>query len=320
MTESQAVRSPALITVEKVEFDVEGSLVRGTLYLPAAGNAPFPVVVMAHGWGMVSGGDLEEYASGIAEAGMAALTFDFRHLGASEGEPRQDINPHRQVEDYRAAISYVRTRTELDPERIGVWGSSYSGGHALVVAAVDPRVKCVVAQVPTISGWRAAQLKLSASDLAGQQTAFTAEREQRFAGGDTTTIPMISADANAKVAYPGAESFDYMSAQGQICPTWRNEVTVKSLEAARTYEPGAYIERIAPKPLLMIIADADIVTPTTLQQEAYARAHHPKRLLMVPGGHYAVYTEHFQQTRTEAAEWFSRHLSDQDHAVSWRDD
>lgn len=307
MTAMMTPGSP-VIGAEPVHFTVEGSLVKGTFYTPTNRPGPFPVVVMAHGWGMVSGGDLEEYASGIVSAGLAALTFDFRHLGASEGEPRQDIDPYRQVEDYRAAISYVRTRQEVDRERIGVWGSSYSGGHALVVAAVDQRVKCVVAQVPTISGWRAAQQRLSTADLASQQEWFTEAREARFAGETGSSIPMISPNPSDKVAYPGADSYEYMSGQGQICPNWRNEVTVRSLELARTYEPGAFIERIAPKPLLMIIADADAVTPTSLQQEAYQRALHPKRLLMVQGGHYSVYTNYLEETRKAAADWFSQHL------------
>lgn len=297
-----------VVSSEKVEFRVDGSLVSGTFYTPSDSGAPFPVVVMAHGWGMVSGGDLEDYAGALVGAGFAALTFDFRHLGASEGEPRQDIDPYRQIEDYRAAISYVRTRPETDGERVGVWGSSYSGGHALVTAAVDRRVRCVVAQVPTISGWRAAQQRVSAGDLAAQQEWFNTDREARFAGANGQTIPMISADPFEKVAYPGEESYDYMSAQGRICPTWRNEVTVRSLELARTYEPGAYIQRIAPTPLLMIVADADTTTPTDLQQEAYQRARHPKRLLMVPGGHYSVYTEHFTETSKAAVEWFRQHL------------
>lgn len=302
------VAAPLGSRTEKVQFNVDGCVVQGTLHTPGGHRGPYPVVVMAHGWGMVSGGDLEDYAAVIADAGIAALTFDFRNLGASEGSPRQDIDPHRQVEDYRAAISFVRARPEIDGNRIGIWGSSYSGGHALVVAAVDPRVRCVVAQVPTISGWRAAQLKVSSADLLAQQAWFTEDREARFAGVAGKSIPMISANPIDKVAYPGTESYDYMSAQGEICSNWRNEVTVRSLELARTYEPGAFIERIAPKPLLMIIADADLITPTSLQQEAYERAHHPKRLLMVPGGHYSVYTDHFQRTSRAAAGWFSQHL------------
>ncbi|WP_255574053.1 alpha/beta hydrolase [Cryobacterium sp. TMT2-23] len=292
-----------------MEFTVEGSAIRGTFYPPAGVSGPWPVIVMAHGWGMVSGGDLEDYASAVVSKGFAALTFDFRNLGASDGEPRQEIDPHRQIEDYRAAISYVRTRSDVDGDRIGIWGSSYSGGHALVVAAIDRRVRCVVAQVPTISGWRAAQLKASMGDLAAQQQWFEQDREARFAGSPSQLIPMISPIPGEKVAYPGSDSYEYMSGQGDICPTWRNEITVKSLELARTYEPGAFIDRIAPTPLLMIAADRDTVTPTALQQEAYERAHHPKRLLLVPGDHYSVYTEHFEATRAAAVDWFSRHLT-----------
>jgi len=293
---------------QKIEFTVEGTVVRGTFYAPVGVAGPWPVIVLAHGWGMVSGGDLEDYAAGLVSEGFAAFTFDFRNLGASDGEPRQEIDPHRQVEDYRAAISYVRTRGDIDKDRIGIWGSSYSGGHALVVAAIDRRVRCVVAQVPTISGWRAAQLKTSYGDLAAQQQWFEQDREARFAGGEGQRIPMISPVPEEKVAYPGTDSYGYMSGQGSICPTWRNEITVRSLELARAYEPGAYIQRIAPTPLLMIATDRDTVTPTALQQEAYQRAHHPKRLLLVPGDHYSVYTKHFDTTRTAAVEWFSRHL------------
>ena len=84
-------------SAEKIEFRVVGSLVRGTLYTPSTAGGPLPAVVMAHGWGLVSGGDLEDYASAFVGAGFAALTFDFRHLGASEGEPKQDMDPYRQT-------------------------------------------------------------------------------------------------------------------------------------------------------------------------------------------------------------------------------
>lgn len=303
---------------EKVEFNVEGCVVRGTFYAPAHEDRPSPVVVLAHGWGMVAGGDLEDYAGAFVARGLAALTFDFRNLGASDGEPRQEIDPHRQVEDFRAAISYVRSRPDVDRERIGAWGSSYSGGHALVVAAVDRRVRCVVAQVPTISGWRAARQKLSSKDLLSQQRLFDVDREARFAGTEPGMVAMVSPDPDAAVAYPGLESYEYMWGQGRVCPNWRNSVTVRSLELARGYEPGAFVERISPTPLLMIIADSDTVTPTDLQQAAYQRAHHPKQLLMVQGDHYSVYSGHFDTTSTVAADWFARHLLSGE-ADSWSD-
>ena len=137
---------------ESVEFLSEGLALRGDLYLPD-GPGPHPVVVMAGGWCYVKELVQPDYARVFAEAGVAALVFDYRYMGESAGEPRQHIDPWQQVEDYKNAISYVETRSELDSDRIGVWGISYSGGHVLIVGATDPRVKCIVSNIPVIDGY-----------------------------------------------------------------------------------------------------------------------------------------------------------------------
>jgi dienelactone hydrolase len=95
---------------------------------------------------------LDAFAKVFCEAGFCALVYDNRNLGASDGEPRQEIDPQAQIADYRHAITFARSLDEVDGDRIGIWGSSYSGAHVLVVGAIDRRVKCVVAQVPLISG------------------------------------------------------------------------------------------------------------------------------------------------------------------------
>ncbi|WP_082378322.1 alpha/beta hydrolase [Caballeronia cordobensis] len=296
-------------SAESIEFEVHGVRVRGTFYLPADTSGPVPAIVLAHGWAMVAGGDLEDYAAVVVGAGVAALTFDFRRLGRSDGLPRQEIDPAWQIEDFRAAISYVRSRPEVDRERIGIWGSSYSGGHALVVAAIDKRVKCVVSQVPTIDGHAAGQRRMRYDKAQSLQAAFERDREARFAGEPPVTLPLIDPDPEAAVAYAGRDSYDYMNAQAQRCDSWVNKVTLRSLELARAYMPGAYIKRIAPTPLLMIVATGDGLTPSDLQQEAFAQAHEPKQLILLPGGHYSVYTTHFAATSAAAADWFSKHLA-----------
>ena len=269
---------------------------------------PVPAVVLAHGWAMNAGGDLEDYARAMVRKGMAALTFDFRRLGRSEGSPRQELDPWWQIEDIRSAISYLGTRREVNPAQIGLWGSSYSGGHALVVAALDKRVKCVVSQVPTIDGFAAAQRRVRHDKALALRAGFEMDREQRFLGNAPATIALIDADPDAAVAYPGADSYDYMHAQSLHCPEWKNFVTLRSLEMARAYIPGSYIKRIAPTPLLMIVATEDGLTPADQQQEAFLQAHAPKELMLVPGGHYAVYQEHFDATSRAAAEWFGKYL------------
>src|SRR5919205_1045220 len=149
---------------QDVEFQAEGPRLRGWLYIPAEGGPPFPTVVMAHGFSAVKEMYLDRFAEAFAEVGLASLVFDNRNFGASEGTPRYEIDPWTQVHDYRDAITYARGRPEVDRERIGVWGSSYSGGHVLVVGAVDRRVRCAVAQAPLVSGYRNI-LRLVRADL-----------------------------------------------------------------------------------------------------------------------------------------------------------
>jgi uncharacterized protein len=143
---------------------------------------------------------LDAYAEVFAEAGLAALVFDNRNFGASDGEPRQEIDPWAQVRDYRDAITWVRTtRSEVDAERIGVWGSSYSGGHVLVLGAIDRRIKCVVSQVPLVSGWLNAQ-RLIRSDFMRQTRAmFDADREARYEGKAPGMVAVVDPDPSAPV-------------------------------------------------------------------------------------------------------------------------
>src|ERR671925_702312 len=142
---------------QDIEFDAEGVTLRGWLYLPDGATGPVPTVVMAHGFSAVKEMFLDSFAEAFAAGGLGALVFDNRNFGASDGKPRQHIDPWQQVRDYRDAITFAESLAEIDRARIGVWGSSYSGGHVLVLGAIDRRVKCVVSQVPLISGHRNAR-------------------------------------------------------------------------------------------------------------------------------------------------------------------
>ena len=129
-----------------VEFRSGGETIRGWLYLPDGGEGPFPTIVMAGGWCYVKELVQPHVAQQFADAGLAAILFDYRNFGSSGGARRQHIDPNMQLEDYRNAISFAETLPECDSERIGAWGLSYSGGHVLIIGATDPRVRCVSAQ------------------------------------------------------------------------------------------------------------------------------------------------------------------------------
>jgi len=294
---------------QDVEFNAEGVTLRGWLYVPDGATGPVPTIVMAHGFSAVKEMYLDAFAEAFAQAGLGALVYDNRNFGASDGEPRHEIDPWAQVRDYRHAITYARTREEVDAERIGIWGSSYSGGHVLVVGAIDRRVKCVVSQVPLISGHENARRLVRADFVEPTRQAFDADREARFRGEAPAMIPVVDADPMAASALPTPDSWEWFSQTGETrAPSWRNEVTLRSVEMFWEYEPGAWIQWISPTPLLLVVAQGDHLTVSDLAIAALERAREPKRLAVLPGGHFDAYTTGFQGASGVARDWFAAHL------------
>ncbi|WP_279613059.1 alpha/beta hydrolase [Burkholderia sp. BCC0322] len=209
------------MTRHDIEFLSEAATLRGWYYEPAqriADTATYPAIVMAHGFSGVKEQYLDRYAEVFAASGFGVLLYDHRNFGASDGYPRQEIDPVQQKRGYRDAISYLLTRPDVDAARIGIWGTSYSGGHVLEVAAIDRRVKCVVSQVPTISGYRSA-LRRTRSDLVPAMLArFAEDRRQRFAGGPPAMLPAVSADPATACAMAGADcGFNRSMQHTRIC-------------------------------------------------------------------------------------------------------
>jgi fermentation-respiration switch protein FrsA (DUF1100 family) len=291
-----------------VEFEAEGVTLRGWLYRPDV-PGPAPAVVMAHGFSGVKEHYLDRFAEVFAAAGLAVLVFDHRNFGASDGAPRHEIDPVRQARDYRDAVTFVRALDGIDPARIGVWSTSYSGGHALAVGAHDRRVGCVVAQVPTISGPQAALRRVRPDLVPALLARLDADREARFRGAPPGVLPVVAPDPSAPAALPGTEAWAFFEGVRAQAPLWRNEVTLRSVEHAREYEPGVHIARISPTPLLMVVATHDTLTPTDLALEAYGRALEPKRLMLVRGGHFTPYLEGFGVASAAARDWFVEHLA-----------
>ncbi len=206
-----------------IEFKTEdGIKLRGWHYLPEKRTGKVPTIVMAHGFSAVKEMYLDRFADAFAAAGLGALVFDNRNFGASDGEPRQEIDPWQQVSDYRDAITFAETLPETDPARIGIWGSSYSGGHVMVVGAIDRRVKCVVAQVPLASGHDNARRLIRADYLAGVQQMFADDRRARMAGKPPAMIPVVAEDPAAPSALPTPDSWP--SALSRCSPSTSPEV------------------------------------------------------------------------------------------------
>jgi cephalosporin-C deacetylase-like acetyl esterase len=176
-----------------VAFNTEdGITIRAWHYVPEVRRDKVPTIVMAHGFSAVKEMYLDRFAETFAVAGFGAIVFDNRNFGASDGTPRQEVDPNQQVRDYRDAVTYAETLEETDPERIGIWGTSYSGGHVLVVGALDRRVNCVVSQVPLVSGRDNAGRLLRPDHLAAMRKAFDEDRRARMAGKPRTMLPVVT--------------------------------------------------------------------------------------------------------------------------------
>jgi len=292
-----------------IEFNAEGVRLRGWLYLPDNVSGKVPVIVMAHGFSAVKEMYLDKFAEVFAGAGLGALVFDNRCFGASDGEPRQEIDPWAQVRDYRHAITYAGTLPEVDENRIGIWGSSYSGGHVIVVGAIDRRVKCAVAQVPLVSGYRNILRLVRADFVAGLRAQFDADRKARFSGGAPAMLPVVSEDPLGPCALPTPDSWEWFTETHRLrAPAWRNEVTLRSVEMLMEYEPDCYIQRVSPTPFMMLIASGDHLTVADEAFKTYRRALEPKKLVILPGGHFDAYVKGFDLASSAARDWFVQHL------------
>jgi fermentation-respiration switch protein FrsA (DUF1100 family) len=296
-----------MVTRKDVEFEVDGGVkLRGWLYVPP-GEGRRPAITMAHGYAGVKEQGIEPFAKAFAEAGFVVLLHDHRGFGASEGTPRQDVDPWRQVTDWRRAISYLESLDVVDPKRIGLWGTSYAGGHAIVLGATERRLRCVVAQVPTISGYEQGLRRIPPENVHLIEEMFAEDDRAQLRGEPPRRQAVVSADPAVPASYRAKDAIDFYL---QPVPegAWENHVTVRSTRAARMYEPGQWIARVSPTPLLMVVATRDTITLTDLELAAYERALQPKRLVTIEGGHFDPYLGGFKTSSAAAVEWFRQHL------------
>ncbi len=305
--------------MDHLRLDVEfpghgGTTLRGDLYLPTSEAGPFPGVVMAHGFSATRSMVLGSYATRFAEVGLAVLVYDHARLGDSDGEPRQLINPWAQARDYRRAIDWFAARHEIDARRIGIWGSSYSGGQAIVVAALDRRVKAVVGNVPFAGLANVAygddlddRAEALLAALADESGAGPADRDDDVIGPFA-----VVAEAGVDLAafLPDPHAVDWFLAEGRAAGSgWRNEVTIAGIRSEPKWDPGVCVHRVAPTPLLMIVALDDALADTSTSLASFERAGEPKELVTVPGHHFTPYSGEVKDRAIgEAANWFLRWL------------
>ena len=290
-----------------VTFEVEGTSISAWLYLPRGQSSPVPCIVMAHGLGGTKK-MLEPYVTRFQDAGMAVLVFDYRYLGESNGEPRQLIWIPYQLQDYAAAVAYARSLKEVDADRVGLWGTSLSGGHVLVTAARDGRIACVSAQCPLLDGLAASEQQLHRLGIRyALRMLGHAQRDlvRSWLGLSPHKIPIVGRTGSlALMSDDDAWDFFAESASDDFV----NEACARIAMNIYRYRPVDHLHQVR-CPVLLQTCDHDFALPSKVVDKAASRLGAFAEIVRYPIGHFDIYRgSHFETAVNRQIEFFSKHL------------
>lgn len=289
---------------EIVHFYSEGSKLQGLLRLPEQGTGPWPGIVQGPGWlGLHDAKLYERYHRSFTEAGYAVLVFDYRGFGNSEGEPGL-ILPMWQAEDIRNAITYMQTRTEVDPNRIGLFGSGGTGGALpIYVAALDQRVKCVVSNYGFASGKDWLRSMRREYEWIALQQRLDNDRKKRVLEGKGE---MVNPREDLMVVTPERVQTAVKKDVDSRIP---ERVPLRCAEAIIEFTPENYVAAISPRAILFISTEGDAVTPEEQTFRLYEKAGQPKKLIIQKEtSHYQAYDKYFDKVTPQIIDWYNRYL------------
>lgn len=289
-------------TPRKVEFLSDGITIRGLLRLPDT-DGPHPVVILAHGLGALKEWTIPEVVDAFVQVGIGGLWFDYRNFGDSDGTPREEVSHLGRIEDWRNAISYASSLPDIDPRRIGLWGTSLGGRDVLAAASLDPRVKAVVTQTPLIK-WTpalAARMAGYGDDLDRYHQDLATDRNNRAMGKSPQYVSFVKpVGDDAKDAYIKQLSDDERR-------NYKGQLTLQTYQTTVLTDVIPLIAQIATTtPIRFILADQDFLPG---QQEAYQATREPKSLVRIKGHHFSPYTTSKDEATAAAKEFFEEYLT-----------
>jgi dipeptidyl aminopeptidase/acylaminoacyl peptidase len=293
-------------TTEEVRFHSQGATLAGTLLLPDGASAERPVPAVAQGPGWLGLRDAKLYVpyhEALVAGGIAVLIFDYRGFGDSDGDATF-LDPMHQVADWSNAVTYLETRAEIDPGRIGAFGSGGTGGgNAIVAAGLDERIKATVSQVPIADGRDWLHRMRREHEWLEFLEVLRQDRRQRVTTG---TGALVSPRDGIMVPTPERKATTVKSDVDDRIPA---QVQLASAEAMFAYRPIDVVDRIAPRALMIICVEGDATTPEDHAVALYERAGAPKRLVVQTGtSHYAAYAQYRDVVNPLMLDWFARHL------------
>jgi uncharacterized protein len=299
--------------VDTVSFDSHGTRC-SAWYLQAASDELTtargrPCVVMGHGFGATRDCGLFPFAEQFARAGSDVLLFDYRGFGSSDGTPRQDVDYRLHRQDYHAAVAAARALPGVDAGRVVVWGSSYSGGHVIAVAAQDPTIGAVISQAPVMDGlatMSATRRSAGAKMMATLTAAGLRDLVRALTGRAPYLIPAVGAPGSvAVISASGAEAGN----AAVIGPSYRNEVCARVVLRTALNRPVLSAKKVR-CPTLLVVAEQDNVAPATAVHEVAKRIGPNAEVVSYPCGHFDVYVgEVFNNSVKAQVEFLRRVLA-----------
>lgn len=286
-----------------VQFYSEGTPCVGILGIPDDYKAGEKrgAVIFCHGFTGVKEMYLPNNAARLRAEGYVTLNFDYRYFGASGGEPRCRLIPMAQVADIRNAMTFMQGLPEVNPDRIGLYGTSFGCANVVYTAGVDERAKCTVAVVGPGDCER--QFRMGPNFDAFMDKVHRAKAEFVTTGkvAYMQTARMMARDPDVVA--------DLEKAQ-KAFPQWRPEVTFESLADIMEFKPETVADRISPRAILWIHTDKDKLVPLYEAQSMYAKARHPKKLIVLENMiHEDVYRgDGFEQVVKHTNVWFKEHM------------
>lgn len=273
---------------EHIEFfSGPGFRLKGVFYGPEKHEKACAVVVLCNGYMGLKEIYMPQAAAELSAAGYASLAFDYRGFGESEGPPYR-LLPNEQIEDIHNAISYVESRPDVDSSRIGLWGTSLGGAHALTVAATDPRARCTVANMPGMY-FREHMHRRTVGKVALFAKELAVDRVERVKTGTSRRVVPLEI-----MPYDDESRNAYESSLARFPLRRQMLFPLETADRLAEYMPERFVDLIAPRPLLIISAELDKLTPAVEQKQLFERAGFPKRLEVIKGAtHYSAYTSPF---------------------------
>ena len=288
-----------------VEFYSEGYKLCGDVYIPD-GLSPGETraaVLLCHGYTGVKDLYLPDNARVLNEHGYVVMTFDYKGWGDSEGV-RSRLAPYSRVMDVQAAMTFLGMQPEVDPDKIGLYGTSYGGATVVWVGAVDPRAKCIVSVVGVGHGARWMSRVRRVDEWFDLQERSAEDRKNRAATGKSEYVE------RSEILLPDRQSAELAAAARRLNPSAVNTIPLEYVDDTVGFNPEWIVDKISPRPVLFITSDNDRLVLPEESEQLYAHAKEPKKLVVLRGpGHYEVYAEPaFSEVMAATMDWYKEHL------------